>query len=349
MVRTKDEIFIRGLINEAIGTGEGKQDFQQVLASIKSHGEPVYHRPMDAKGSDSMAIIKSLFRRGFSREYTGDNGGNMYGAGVYNVYELRSSNEKASGYGRFIVQSYVVDGFRDFLIFNSDIAKKYYGDRWSVKDQLYYLIPMKQEADRVVRSIEGRFGDLRHLMNNYHNQDYKKTSAVAWEVTKMLDMSATKIRGIIYSGGHDGCCAFVRDFTDVIPWAWSSDNGRSWKIGVNEAEVNHLLGSIDTDFELKGRVDKEGRKQYDDVARKSINGYALVYKGTKVNYYSVKERKLISNVWFDEAFNFEEDGEAEVLYKGVPLILRYEDGQYNVYDEDGFDVCELNELPNVIK
>ena len=71
---------------------------------IKS-GVPLYHRPKDSKTGDALAIINSLMKYGFSREYTGDNGGNMYGPGVYNVYTLRSSNESARGYGRFIVKS----------------------------------------------------------------------------------------------------------------------------------------------------------------------------------------------------------------------------------------------------
>ena len=63
------------------------------LADIEA-GVPLYHRPMDSRDSDAMAIIKSLMTYGFSREYTGANGGNMYGPGVYNVYSLKSSNER---------------------------------------------------------------------------------------------------------------------------------------------------------------------------------------------------------------------------------------------------------------
>ena len=51
-------------------------------------------------GDDPLKVIKSLMEHGFSREYTGDNGGNMYGPGVYNVYSLRSSNDRARGYGQ---------------------------------------------------------------------------------------------------------------------------------------------------------------------------------------------------------------------------------------------------------
>ena len=106
-------------------------------------GEVVYHRPKDSRDSNPLSVINSLMKNGFSREYTGSNGGNMYGPGVYNVYSLRSSNDRATGYGRFIVQSYVLGGFKDFLIFNIDMAKKVYGDEWPIITQIKKLMPSR--------------------------------------------------------------------------------------------------------------------------------------------------------------------------------------------------------------
>ena len=61
-----------------------------------NNGITLYHRPKDATvtvGGKRMSIIDSIFTYGFSREFTSTNGGNMYGAGVYTVYNLKSSNE----------------------------------------------------------------------------------------------------------------------------------------------------------------------------------------------------------------------------------------------------------------
>lgn len=349
--KTNDEVYVRRLISESLGNRDEKQDFQQVLSSIKAHGEPVYHRPMNARGSDRMAVIKSLFSKGFSRDYTGDNGGNMYGPGVYNVYNLRSSNEKARGYGIFIVQSYVIDGYKDFLIFNEDIAKKYYGKNYRIEDQVVKLMPPKI-ANRALAVL--RRHSYHDRMNNHATQNTTLTAFLAKEIVDALGPSIANsdVRGIIYSGGHDGCCAFVRNFNAVIPWAYSQDNGRSWEIGVNEEEIKHITDNIDTYFELERFKKDRKNADIDTYAHKSINGFALVLKGGEngqMNYFSVKDKKLISNVWFDLASNFKKDGTANVLYKGVPLTLRYEDGQYIIYDESGFDVCELNELPSIIK
>lgn len=317
--------------------------YEELLLDIK-RGEPVFHRPMNSNKGDSLSIIKSLFRRGFSREYTGDNGGNMYGTGVYNVYNLKSSNEKANAYGSYIVQSYVVNGFKDFLIFNKDIAKKYYGNDYWIGKQIKKLMP-KEVADSVLRMFHN---DL--YMNDNATADHSMTSRIAYQIVLFLreKMNQTKVRGIIYSGGHDGCCAFVRDFTDVIPYSYSKDNGKTWTIGINEELVNHLIGSIDTDFELKDRVDDKGNKQYDDVARKSINGHAIVYKKDKVNYYSVKTRKLISDIWFDDGVNFDENGYADIKYKNLTLSILDDNGEYIIVDNNGIELCTLKELPKLI-
>ena len=316
---------------------------EELLAKITS-GEKVYHRPKDARGSDPLATIKSLFRRGFSREYTGSNGGNMYGTGVYNVYNLRSSNEKARGYGSYILQSYVVDGYKNFLIFNSDIAKRYYGENWWIGNQIKLLMP-QQMADRVLRMVGHNL-----FMNDFKSLD-KKTASIAYQIFTIVGehgMKQTKIRGIIYDGGHDGSCAFVRDFSDVCPYAYSDDNGRTWKKGINKSLMQHVLGNIDTDFELKSKLDDTGKKQFDDVANKSINGFALVWKGDKVNYYSVETRSLISDVWFDMAYNFHRNGYAEVQYRGVSFYLHNDgDGNFSITDNDGAYICDLNDLDNL--
>lgn len=304
-------------------------------------GVPLFHRPMDSRGSNPMGVINSLMKYGFSREYTGDNGGNMYGVGVYNVYSLRSSNEKATGYGRFIVKSYLLGGYQDFLIFNKDMAKKVYGEDYRIEKQIEKLIPPKMAQEILSR--------YRLYMNDNHNCDEVRTSDIAYKITTYLGtrISETKIRGIVYSGGHDGHCAFVRNFSEVIPHSYSKDNGRTWIKAITDELIYRAGHDTDTEATLKHSVDAGGKKKFDDVANRSINGYVIVYKGGKSNYFEVATNKLISDVWFDFAANFDENGEAEVVYKKHKLsISKYEDGNFIVSDSDGAPLCYLNDLPN---
>ena len=312
------------------------------LSDIES-GVPLYHRPMDSRDSDAMAIIKSLMTYGFSREYTGANGGNMYGPGVYNVYSLRSSNEKARGYGKYIVRSYLLGGYKNFLVFNSDMAKQVYGDKWRINDQIRMLMPSRMAEDIISR--------FKPYMNDNSTTDSIKTSVIAVRITDYLGsrISQTKIRGIVYSGNHDGDCAFVRNFSDVVPHSYSKDNGRTWITAITDELIWRAGHNTDVDATLRNASNEQGKKHFDDTADRSINGYVIVYKGKKANYFEVAENKLISDIWFDFASNFDENGEASVIYHNNKLTIgKYEDGEYVVYDEDGAPLCYLKDLPSTL-
>jgi hypothetical protein len=335
------------------------------LKSIES-GVPLYHRPKDSRTGDPLAIIKSLMKYGFSREYTGSNGGNMYGPGVYNVINLKSSNESATGYGSYIVRSYLLGGYKNFLIFNADIAKEVYGNNWWIGDQIMMLCPPKiatQILNRVKLYMNDNRGNV-FVYKNYNGEDDEnalgrhrmvRTSDAAVSITNLLggNISNTKIRGIQYSGGHDGDCAFVRNFSEVIPHSYSKDNGKTWITAITDELIYRAAHELDVDASLRDAKDESGNRHFDDVADRSINGYVITYKNIgdkkKANYYEVAENKLISEVWFDMALNFDEDGFAKVMYAGQKFfITKYEDGEYVACDETTMPVCYLKDLPQFV-
>jgi hypothetical protein len=328
--------------------------------NIKS-GVPLYHRPKDSKSGDALAVINSLMNYGFSREYTGDNGGNMYGPGVYNVYTLRSSNESARGYGKYIVKSFLLGGYKDFLIFNEEMAKEVYGNEWPIDIQIKKLFPPKicEEIFRrfnVIGAKPYRRGGLYNIGNLYMNNNSSvktvKTSVIAVQITDFLHskIAQSKVRGIIYSGNHDGECAFVRNFSDVIPFYYSKDNGKTWIEGITDNLIWRAGHDTDVEATLKHSVDDSGKKNFSDTADRSINGFVLVYKdnGKKANYFEVATNSLISNTWFDYAGNFNEDGVAEVLYKGRNFFIAKVDDEEDRFivgsDEEG-PICYLKDLP----
>ena len=354
------ESLLRELIQQSINEALTNQD--RLSLHVKGdlsvddieQGVPLYHRPSNSNTGDKYETIKSLMKTGFSREYTGSNGGNMYGPGVYNVYTLRSSNEKARGYGSFIVRSYLLGGFKDFLIFNINMAKDVYGSDWEIDKQIKKLMP-----EKLAREVLSRFGALnarpdtsdglyrigRIYMNDNSSLSIK-TSSIAVYITDFLGsrIAQTKIRGIIYSGGHDGECAFVRNFSEVIPHSYSEDNGKTWKKGITDELVWRAGHDTDVFATLKGSG------LFDDVADRSINGFVIVKKGGKYNYFNVAENDIISKVWFDRAFNFDENGIAEVQYGNNFLKIQYDDidEEYIVLDKMGEGVCYLNSLPEYI-
>jgi len=328
---------------------------------IKS-GVPLYHRPKDSQNGDALAVIKSLMNYGFSREYTGDNGGNMYGPGVYNVYTLRSSNESARGYGRYIIKSFLLGGYADFLVFNEDMAKEVYGNEWPIDIQLKKLLPEKlcNEVFRRFNVINAKpyrrhglynIGDL--YMNNNSSVKTVKTSNIAVQITDFLGqkISQTRVRGIVYSGNHDGECAFVRNFSDVIPFYYSKDNGKTWIEGITNNLIWRAGHETDVEATLKHSTNDDGKKRFTDTADRSINGFVLVYKGKKANYFEVATNSLISKTWFDYASNFNEDGIAEVLYNGHNYYIEKIDDEEDRFlvgtDEEG-PICYLKDFPEAV-
>lgn len=286
-------------------------------------GVPLFHRP-----SDNPGVLKSLFKYGFSREYTSTNGGNMYGPGVYTVYSLKSSQVSATGYGSIIMKVYLLGGYNEFLIFNSDIAKKVYGKRWHITNQIEDLLP-----EHLAQKILSR----THL----HMDGLSSRSA--YQVAQILgkEINSTKIRGFVFTGGHDGDVCFIRDFSAVIPYAYSNDNGRTWKVGITDELIKRASSSIDTDFKYKDRKDDKNEKIFDNVSDRAINGFVMVHKNNKVNFINIKTDKLISNTWFDFATNFDEDGFSEAELNGETIYLYNENGAVYITDEDGFPIEEL--------
>lgn len=323
-------------------------------------GVPLYHRPQDSRTSDPLAIINSLMKVGFSREYTGANGGNMYGPGVYNVYTLRSSNESARGYGKYIIKSFLLGGYVDFLIFNEDMAKEVYGNDWPIDIQIKKLFPEKlcnevfsrfNVTNATPYRRHGLYNIGRLYMNNNSSVNMVRTSNIAVQITDFLGsrINQTRVRGIVYSGNHDGECAFVRNFSDVIPFYYSKDNGRTWIKGITDELIWRAGHNTDVEATLKHSVDDEGKKNFTDTAERSINGFVIVYKGGKANYFEVANNNLISDVWFDYAGNFNEDGIAQVLYKGKKLYIENTgeegDERFIVGDNEEGPICYLNDLP----
>lgn len=330
-------------LNDKMNVREKEITYDDIMNGIS-----LYHRPKDAivtVGGERMTIIDSLFKYGFSREFTSSNGGNMYGPGVYSVYNLKSSNEKATGYGKAIIKLKLLGGYKDFLIFSEQLAKKTYGNRWHIKDQIVDIFP-KDIAQQILNRV--------HLV--MHNDDasfhdMKKSSSSAVDIIRLLGegkINGTICRGLVYNGGHDGACCFIRDFSSVVPVAVSYDNGKTWKYRLNAGLIERINNEVDTHFQLGGN------KNLKDYAEKAINGYTIVWnKENKVNYVPANSNQVISDVWFDDGENWQKTSDGtlftNVKYGDYYLMIVLEDGQYMVYDSDGCPQdCTINEIPELL-
>lgn len=166
-----------------------------------------------------MNLLKSLISTGgFSAEWFGSNGGNMYTNGVYTNYEIGQTIEgcKYDKYGTILVKFRIKNGFKDFLIFDKRMAIKCYGKDFSLKSQLKKYPPL---YNMLLHSI-GENG-IEKLSYTSENEHY--TSTIAYTLIRYLGgtKSSTEyfnslgIRGIIFYGRNDGPVAIIHNCEDI--------------------------------------------------------------------------------------------------------------------------------------
>jgi hypothetical protein len=127
-----------------------------------------------------------------------------YGDGVYSTFSVENARSLiGSRYGDVILQLKLIGGFDRFLIFDRNLARKYYGDNWQIIDQLKTMVP-----EDIAEKLYSRYGNCETSYAR-HAIEYK-------------------IRGAVYPWG--GCTAVLPyDFSSTIPYAASYDYGKTFK------------------------------------------------------------------------------------------------------------------------
>tara|TARA_Y100001937_G_scaffold125713_1_gene193118 strand:- start:1024 stop:2130 length:1107 start_codon:yes stop_codon:yes gene_type:complete len=133
---------------------------------------------------DLVDVVKKIKREGFI-----PGGGAMYGKGIYTVYR---SNDLRMAYGRFAL-IFEVKNLDNFLIFNYSEAKKVYGKKHRLIDQL--------TKNKVV--INEEISDLCKQVDTKNRYSFPLTSKLALKFSKIKEV-VEKIDGIIFEGATDG-------------------------------------------------------------------------------------------------------------------------------------------------
>ena len=211
----------------------GKKKKTRALSVLKKVEKSAVAKQADQyKGSKGQAyyiaqqITNSLFDLG---SYFQSGGGAMYGEGLYTCYKLNPSI--AQTYGNVILR-FDVD-VSNFLIFNAEIAKGVYGEKFKLEDQFLQILKNKgydlegyynQEIGleisasaedglyQFVEYLKSISESTQFLSSNYSNED-SRTAGYALEALQKFSIlfgggGLIKLRdiidGIIFSGNHDG-------------------------------------------------------------------------------------------------------------------------------------------------
>jgi hypothetical protein len=289
------------------------------------------------------ATYQEMFKFGFEAYFLGKNVGNMYGRGAYTTTDLQSSivNANRGEYGTVILKIHLLS-YDKFLIWNVGIAKKVYGDKWRVSDQLDMIVP--KEVIEEAKNIKYNDGSLYTYIIKYPEYTSKCALAVYSSRNSFRDKSIYDyINGLVFRGSRDGEVAVVKDVKNLVPLFFSLDFGKTWDKGVTEKTLKYTIDDFDVDY-LYG-------KKYKNTTTPS-NGYAKVTNTqNKINYID-KDGNEISETWLDSGGNFTEyednDGNkillATINYNGHILLLGIDGAIYQNIDDE-YPVCFSDELP----
>ena len=184
----------------------------------------------------------------------GRGSGNMYGRGLYTVYDLPGTQTEKGIYGNYIYKLAV--NLYGFICFDSDVAEKVYGRPISVLDQMEML-----GLDKVIIDYATR------RLTSSPKQD-KFTSDQALAVSNHIKGA---VKGIVFTGRHDGRVAVIYDANTVVPVSYTEVGSNEW-IKIDTESQKQAAGRLQVGWrpERYEKSDIEKYKQAENVMINSI-------------------------------------------------------------------------------
>ena len=231
------------------------------------------------------------------------------------------------------------------MLFDEYFAKKTYGENYTIKDQVYSILP-KNAADSLWKDMQWYMSQDTSREGNGNHMNGRTSGLLQFMMSKRFhrDVANPKkfealfakynIRGAIYTGNGDGLCIVVYNYDEVIPIAYSVDGHtykqRSLKTLYPDSvrRFNHLYNKVD--FPIAIQCDGE-----------TIFFSRVQTKDGKWNYIDAKTNQLISPINFDSLTEINpQNGTFDIEYNGV-FYEACPDGFYDEYGEGH----EFSELP----
>lgn len=304
----------------------------------------------------SSAGKTGITTNGASRVMTGSNS-NFYGPGVYTNWDLGDAIGGTRIYGGYIVKFVLKDGFKDFLIFDKDFNQRH-GTGESIKDQLKRIAPeildyMQKNFDRRTYNYVIHWsGDSMRAPGGVRGNDRGFRSA--GQVRAFLGtpvsyrqkgdcyvpesmLKASNIRGYIFRGSGDGRVVVVRNFTDVMPVAWTTaTDAEAYFNGDRKRNIWRQINQKSFEkLNQKHDAYEEYSSKYPNIDKRESNsaGFVRVPKGGKYNFIDPDTHKEIFPFDFDNATNFSPTsreatveilGDEYTLYSNMDKVITVE-------------------------
>ena len=179
-----------------------RQLIREMLLSERVYGAQavVYHGSKAPPDVFVPALLNDTFEPG-----GGD--GAMYGKALYCVYKLGGTQTESGKYGNYIYKFKV--NLYGFICFDPDVA------------QLVYRRPLTPVEQAQELGLDETL--IEQLKRIRIKSEY--TSDAALPASKFLK---GRVKGLIFTGSHDGRVAVVYDQTIAVPFAWKRVSDKSW-------------------------------------------------------------------------------------------------------------------------
>lgn len=168
----------------------------------------------------------------------GGGGGSLYGKGLYTCYDLNEQLKPGmlNQYGPYIVKFNIMTT-NNFIIFDINEAKKIYGKKISLLDQLKKIL--KGEYNRYYLKNNKV---LEELNSKLMNGEFNNTSDIAFPFSKLPNINNI-VNGLIFTGENDGKVLVLFNLDIANPIRYTTDK---WKYWVNiKDSSSHQIGKDD--------------------------------------------------------------------------------------------------------
>lgn len=156
--------------------------------------------------------------------------GSTYGKGLYTVYDLSGTQTEKGFYGNYIYKLAI--NLYGYLCFDKDIAAKVYGKPLTVIEQMELL---KMDED-VIESARRVFEQVP--------SDSRFTAKQAQPISIYV---RGIVKGLVFTGEHDGRVAVVYDASTVSPLAYRTTRAKLWK-KVSRDIKRQSVGRVTSDW-----------------------------------------------------------------------------------------------------
>ena len=260
----------------------------------------VYHRTKSSELGESICSVG--FKAG---------GGAAYGVGIYSTYNYKSSlqNYNLESYGTQIIKSEM--DINGFLIFDIDMAKAVYGDKYKLIDQIKII-----GEDKIFNRSQNRQKQIAYIEETSNKLEHSRfTAPIANGFVARFRLDSTGLNGIIYTGSHDGRCALAYKVLLITPLAHAYVDGSTYRNPKWERCPDRTIEEL-----KKLRANEEDAKKFVSRRMDLLNDIQAYDENNEVINLSKENYPEIPDGIFDDIvlnFLFEDDTRIERLSESL--------------------------------